>query len=91
VCGSKLSCERITWREQFVGHCIAGCHGFHQLSKHPCCCYICCEAASTGPGSGRLLKPCQILPWWCRLGAWVDLLLLLKDPTGNECNDDDDE
>ena len=23
------------------------------------------------------------------MGAWVDLLLLLKDPAGNECNDDD--
>jgi hypothetical protein len=22
------------------------------------------------------------------LGAWVDLLLLHKDPAGNECNDD---
>jgi hypothetical protein len=28
--------------------------------------------------------------WWCLLGAWVDLLLLLNDPAGNECDDDDD-
>jgi hypothetical protein len=40
---------------------------------------------------GRLPKPCQIPggAFGC-LGAWVDLLLSLKDRAGDECTDYDD-
>ena len=49
--------------------CVAGLLAWQAVPC--CCCYICCEAATSGPGSGRLLRPCK-LAWWC---LWVPGLI----------------